>query len=382
MITVVYAGDQPPDSWDASLFLAGPTPRSPDVASWRPAALQELDRLWSGPGRLVVFVPEAPGGGMVIDADEQVAWEDRWLNGCDAIAFWVPRSADLPGFTTNVEWGRWEGSGKVVLGAPPDAVRMTYLRRYATKHGAPTSGTLRGTLRAALALLGDGARRAGPHREIPLPLWRTPSFRQWLTAQERAGNTLRAGRVEWTWRCPGLFYWAYHPALEVNAEGRVKGNEVVLSRPDIATVVAYRRGATPYDTEVVLVREFRCAAVTGDGFVREPPGGSGPGGPRDQAAAELAEETGLVIDPGRLRTYAARQAMATMSAHRHHVFGLELTGEELDRLHADDSVHGDPVSGGEERTTVEIHTLGELLSGDLVDWTTVGILAQVLLGPK
>jgi hypothetical protein len=45
-------------------------------------------------------------------------------------------------------------------------------------------------------------------------------------------------------------------------------------------------------------------------------------------------------------------------------------------------VHGDPVSGGEERTTVEIHTLGELLSGDLVDWTTVGILAQVLLGPK
>jgi hypothetical protein len=64
------------------------------------------------------------------------------------------------------------------------------------------------------------------------------------------------------------------------------------------------------------------------------------------------------------------------------VFGLELTGEELDRLHADDSVHGDPVSGGEERTTVEIHTLGELLSGDLVDWTTVGILAQVLLGPK
>jgi 8-oxo-dGTP pyrophosphatase MutT (NUDIX family) len=381
MITIVYAGDEPPDEWNASLFLAGPTPRSSDVASWRPDAVDELDDLWQGPGRLVVFVPEAPGGGMQIDVEEQVAWEDRWLTGCDVIAFWVPRRPELPGFTTNVEWGRWESSGKVVLGTPPDAERVRYLRRYAARHTVPTAGTLRGTLRAALDLIGTGAPRSGPHREIPLLLWRTRSFRQWLAAQEGAGNILRGGRLEWTWRCPDVFFWGYRPHLEVTAEGRLKSNEVVLSRPDIATVVAYRRGATPYDSEVAVVREFRCTAVTSDAFVRETPGGSGDAGPREQAAAELAEETGLRVDSERLRFHGARQGVATVSAHRHHVFSLELTAADVALLRADDSVHGDEASGGEERTVVEIHTLRDLLAGDLVDWTTLGVLTQVLLTP-
>ena len=381
MITVVYAGDEPPDAWDASLFLAGPTPRAPDVASWRPDAIRELHDLWRGPQRLVVFVPEAPGGGLRIGVDRQVAWEDRWLTGCDVIAFWVPRGPRLPGFTTNVEWGRWESSGKVVLGAPPDAERIRYLRRYAAEQGVPTAGTLRGTLEAALGLIGTGAGRAGPHREIPLLLWRTASFRQWLAAQEGVGNRLRGGRLAWTWRRQGVFFWAYHPRVYVAAEDRVKANEVVVSRPDIAAVVAFRRGPAPYDSEVVLIREFRSSGVGRDGFVHELPGGSGEAAPREQAAAELAEETGLVVDPGRLRAHGTRQAVASVSAHRHHIFGLELTAAELDRLRGDDSVHGDAAAGGEERTRVEVHRVGDLFAGDLTDWTTLGIIAAVLLSP-
>jgi hypothetical protein len=152
---VVYAQEPAPSTWDASVFLAGPTPREPEVASWRPAAVDLLRDLWSGrgEGRLVVFVPETVEGGLSGGWTAQVEWEDRYLNACDVIAFWVPRDLrTLPGFTTNVEWGRWEASGKVVLGAPPDAPRNRYLFHYARLHGAPTADTLAATMIAALDL--------------------------------------------------------------------------------------------------------------------------------------------------------------------------------------------------------------------------------------
>lgn len=46
-ITVVYAGEEPPEEWSASLYLAGPTPRSTEVSSWRPQALAEIQQHWS-----------------------------------------------------------------------------------------------------------------------------------------------------------------------------------------------------------------------------------------------------------------------------------------------------------------------------------------------
>lgn len=102
----------------------------------------------------MVFVPESPDGGFGGTWEAQVDWEDACLNTSDVIAFWIPRDMrTLPGLTTNVEWGRWESSGKVVLGAPPDAPATRYLRHYAVKHGVPTADTLERTMDAALALL-------------------------------------------------------------------------------------------------------------------------------------------------------------------------------------------------------------------------------------
>jgi hypothetical protein len=151
---VVYAQEPAPSTWDVSVFLAGPTPRSPEVASWRPGAVDLLRRLWSARGRLVVFVPETASGGLDGGWEAQVDWEDRYLNACDVIAFWVPRDlATLPGLTTNVEWGRWEASGKVVLGAPPEAPHVRYLFHYARRHGVPTAHTLPDTMAAALDLV-------------------------------------------------------------------------------------------------------------------------------------------------------------------------------------------------------------------------------------
>jgi hypothetical protein len=154
-LLVGYAQAPVPESWDTAVFLAGPTPRDAAVPSWRPAAVELLRRRWldTDRGRLVVFVPEHEGGGFRGSWLDQVEWEDTCLTASDVIAFWVPRDmATLPGLTTNVEWGRWESSGKVVLGAPPDAPATRYLRHYATKVGAPSADTLDDTMAAALAL--------------------------------------------------------------------------------------------------------------------------------------------------------------------------------------------------------------------------------------
>ncbi|TCO64448.1 nucleoside 2-deoxyribosyltransferase domain-containing protein [Actinocrispum wychmicini] len=377
MIEVVYAGQEPPDEWDASIFLAGPTPRSATVPSWRPGALAELCRQ-SNVGVLVVFVPEAAGGTAYPDYDDQVAWEERWLDAADTILFWVPRDmATLPGLTTNVEFGRYESSGRVVLGAPEDAQHVRYLQHHARKHGAPVLPTLSDTVAAALASIEAGARRSGGERFVPLVAWRSPTFRTWVAAQQNAGNILLDGRLAWI---QGQFIWAYHARMYVTAEDRVKANEFVLGRPDVVSIVAYRPGETPWRNEVVLVKEFRLPAGTSDGYVHELPGGGVlDGSPIDQAVHEMAEETGLRVAPERLRLSQVRQVVATLCAHRLHVFTVELTAEEIAYAHENPGPYG--VHEDSERTFVEVRTYREILADELVDWSTLGVLNVVFSAP-
>ena len=124
---IVYARQPVPDSFSRAIFLAGPTPRTPEVPSWRPRALELLAaRGYDG----VVFVPEDADGSRRFDYSDQVGWETEGLELADVIVFWIPRELDtLPGFTTNVEWGMWLNSGKCVLGAPADAPKLRFLRR-------------------------------------------------------------------------------------------------------------------------------------------------------------------------------------------------------------------------------------------------------------
>lgn len=163
-ITIVYAREDPPDHWEAAVFLAGPTPRSPDVASWRPAAVDELRRRWRADGRLAVFVPEHRHD-RYTDYDAQVDWEERCLHLSDEVIFWVPREpATMPAFTTNVEWGMWHDSGRVVFGAPPEAPKNRYLLHYAAASGVPTATDLPGSSGARARPGSSTSRRAGRGR--------------------------------------------------------------------------------------------------------------------------------------------------------------------------------------------------------------------------
>lgn len=148
-----------------SIFLAGPTPRSEDVPSWRPTAIRILRELGHTG---VVFVPETEDWGWAGDYDQQVMWEWRALGRSQCIVFWVPRDLkDMPALTTNVEFGMMvmKCPHRVVLGTPTGTPKMNYLLTMCEKqpefvkafgtavNGAesiPTALTLRATLELAM----------------------------------------------------------------------------------------------------------------------------------------------------------------------------------------------------------------------------------------
>lgn len=110
-----------------SIFLAGPTPRSLDVISWRIEALKILDNLgFDG----IVYVPELENDNRTFDYNNQVWWEREALYNANVIVFWIPRKKDkMPALTTNVEFGYWlsKESSKVIYGRPDDSESNRYL---------------------------------------------------------------------------------------------------------------------------------------------------------------------------------------------------------------------------------------------------------------
>ncbi|MEO5949690.1 MAG: nucleoside 2-deoxyribosyltransferase domain-containing protein [Candidatus Saccharimonas sp.] len=381
-LTVVYALEEPPRTFRKSVFLAGPTPRDQKATSWRPDAIEKLKAAhFDG----VIFVPEARDGVWHGDKAAQIEWEERCLHLSDCIMFWVPRNLEtMLALTTNVEFGRWEDSGRVVYGAPHSAVRNDYLAYYAEKLDIPTAETLDELIDSVLAMVGDGASRTDGEREVPLHIWRTPAFTQWFENLQRAGNRLDHARLVWTFRVgPGrrfVLFWALHVDIYITTENRYKTNEVVLARPDISTIVMYQRAAKLDDCLIVLVREFRSPVSNIEGYVTEIAGGSTfkPGGnPLQLAAEEAHEETGLSIESSRFHIHEARQLAATMSAHKAHLFSVEVTDDELDQIRQQAGV-AFGVLEDTERTYVSVSTLGDIRRADTVDWSILGMILQVL----
>lgn len=392
---VVYTGEEMPQSFTKSIFLAGPTPRVKEVPSWRPDALKLLDDMgYDG----VVFVPEDRDGGTHLDYDHQVDWEDKYLNVADCIVFWVPRDISpdstgfpkMPAFTTNIEWGTWADSGKVVLGAPEDAEKMMYLKHYADEFRVPFTETLTETLKNAMDRVGEGVERSGGERYVPLFIWKLDSFQDWYQAQKDAGNTLEDAKLLFSFR-PNFKDWVYLWILQVNIyvseEDRFKTTDFVMARPDISSVVMYHVPQTAVlleepslsEYQVILIKEYRPTASTPDGFVHELPSGSSDKTKDDReiASEEVHEETGFYLKPDRLKAHEARQLAPTFSAHKSHLYSVELTDEELEWFKSQKDIpHG--VEKVSERTFVEVKTIGEVLEEKLVDWSTLGMIFSVI----
>ena len=379
---VIYAHQPFPAAFERAVFLAGPSPRRPEHPDWRPAAIAELASLgYDG----VVFIPMPESGHAMPSYDAQIGWEEDAIRLSDVVAFWVPRDLEvMPAFTTNVEWGRLENSGRVVLGYPTDAPKMRYLASWAEHWSAPIRHSLRETLEAAIERMGPGALRSGGECGVPLDVWRSDVFQGWYAAQVGAGNRLDSAEVRWVHRVGPdkrwLIFWALAVDVYVAAEDRNKSNELLIGRPDVAAVVIYDADAPSQgETRVALVREFRSPARTPDGFVYELPGGSSfnPDEPmRGVAAEEVDEEMGFHIDANALRRVAQRQLGATLSPHTATVFALGVSAAQMDALAADDAVHGQAESS--ERTVNAVRRIDDLLSGGEVDWSTLGMVLQAV----
>lgn len=386
-MNVVYAQEAFPEQVTSSIMLCGPTPRSLSVPSWRPLALALLEQAgFDG----VVFLPE-PRGGTWSDYTTQIEWESEGLNRADCILFWIPRDLTpdengyprMAGLTTNDEFGTWKTSGKVVLGTPPPTrtMHVTYQRYYAEKYHAPLFNALDLTVQAAVRRVTPGASRVAEECQVPLYVWRTPSFQSWYQAMRNAGNRLNKARVVWTLQFgenPPIL-WAVDASVYVGSEGSVQNTEVIVGRPDISTVVLWTRAPSLRETEIVLVREFRSAVRTADGNVHALPGGSSKehGSPLDTAVEELTEETGFTFPPARFAPLAQRQLSASISCFCADAFSVEITAAEMTQIKAArGTLHGVAEDG--ERTYLEVTTVGELLDRGLTDWSTLGMIFVAL----
>jgi 8-oxo-dGTP pyrophosphatase MutT (NUDIX family) len=309
----------------------------------------------------------------------------------DVVMMWVPREIkSMPAFTTNVEFGMFVRSGRLVYGRPEGAPKTRYLDKVYQDNPleTPLSTTLDELVAQAISRVGGGSLRKGGECCVPLGVWKSPQFQSWYAAQVKVGNKLDGARVLWAFYMPKaklLFCFALWVKVWIAAEKRYKENEFILSRTDISvTVPIWVNPADPLDSELVMIKEFRSPVQNEECYVYELPGGSSLKPDTDVAriaVKELDEETGVKVDPSRVVPLGMRQACATLATHRAAAFGIFLKEKEIDeireRIESDLVPHG--VEDDTERTYPLVMTVREALSKELVDWSMMGMIFQALL---
>lgn len=384
-INIVYAGESLPKSITKSIFLAGPTPRSNSIKSWRKDAVEILNSLnFDG----TVFIPEPRDGKTYPDYTHQIEWEQEMLDLCDCILFWIPREKnpefEMIGLTTNIEWGKYQNSAKVVMGFPENAESIRYIQHECEKLKVPTSITLEDTIKSAIEFIGDGAYRTDGECYVPLNIWKTDMFQKWYEQQKSVGNILEKARVNYVFKMPiaqKIFLWILYVKVFIKDENRYKENEFVVSRTDISSVVMYRKDNEDLlNSDIILIEEFRSPARNDKCKVFEVPGGSSIADnvdPFETIVEEIKEETGLTFDKDRIIFEMDRQLMATLSSHKCYLYSLKINDNELeDILKLEGTVNG--VESDSERTYLRILKVRDILENNLLDWSNIGYILSVL----
>lgn len=123
-ILLIYSGENIPIQGQ-SVFLAGCSPRKDQVLLWREFAIKFFkEQGFEG----TLIIPE-PRYGNWYDFEKVVEWEDEYLKSADIILFWIPRNLEenIYGLTSNVEFGRYLHSGKIIYGRPDESSENRYL---------------------------------------------------------------------------------------------------------------------------------------------------------------------------------------------------------------------------------------------------------------
>jgi len=369
-----------PSAFSASLFVAGaPGP-------WTHAVVSALEQAgWDG---VVYLPPESPPS----DEDpgkraDLVRWREEALRFSDGVLIWLGDGGKSDPWLYEL-WGAWQRSSRVVLGVPKDEPAPDS----ASRHHVPIARTPADAAEQALTMLRPGQHRRAGERSVPLLLWRSPGFAAWYQALRKAGHRLEEAQLEWSYRSRGAgrppLLWALRPRVFVVGERRHKSGEVVIGRTDISASVLYypEDSGDVLDTLVVLVREYRSAVRNRLGFGLMLPGGSAAMAsershdPRQTAQREVAEETGLHIDPEQFVPIDAgdRQVAASLASYHCHLFRVQLRDAQLKTLQATAAAgrpHGANVG---ERCYVTLRTVRELIASPDLDWSQLGMVLHAL----
>ena len=131
------------DDYDFSFFLAGPSIKGKSITFWREEAfkifkeyftyncydIQNISVCINSPE----FSPFEDNKNFNPSYEEIIDWELFHLNKSTKI-FWIPRSNEYPGFTTNIEFGMFYKNEETFYGRPNDAIKVKYLDYIWTKN--------------------------------------------------------------------------------------------------------------------------------------------------------------------------------------------------------------------------------------------------------
>lgn len=385
---LVFMGEPYPQIVEKMLFLADSTFQQDKLNSfWRIDVMQWLEQLgYDG----IVYIPverEDSPNSASFDDEARVRWTHGALMRSDVIVFWLSESMkSMPNVVMSVELGWLLEGGRVVLGAPSGTEEARDLHLYAQQFGVPYYTQLFEALCEAVKRIGVGAQRYNGEAAVPLAVWRTESFQEWLTMQKKAGNRLDDVHIEWIGRVgPSrsvVFFWILYVKVWIQDEGRYKENEWIIGRPNISSILLYMPHPTdPMETKIVLVKEYRSPVSNSQAKIYELPGGStfqSGVDPYTLVVQELQEETGFTLSESHeLRSHIPRQLNGTLSTHKCHLFSLELTPKEMSNIEA---AVGKTFGKSEdtEQTTPVVMSLRELLRVDFSDYATLGMIVQAL----
>ena len=342
-IQIIEAQEAFPDTVNQSIFLAGPSPRQEQYDSWREDMIFSLEQAGFD-GHIyipIAFNRELKGEDSYIN---QIAWEEEARERADVILFWVDRNIEegFLGLTTNTEFGMDLATSKVFYGRPDSSDKVRYLdkmyQKFLVSSGRRTkSGCIANSMRQIADDVVDylnsfkKTERTGGETYIPLHVWNLPNIQSWYKSLLESGHKLESAKVRYEFmRRNNLFLVTLHPKIWIPEENRYKGNEIIISRRDISSILAYT------DDEVVLVKEFRSPVNNKEGYVYELAGGSSFDegmNPLENAREEFWEEVGVYIsDINRFHKLDERQLLSTVSTHKAHLYGIKLEKEEMEKI--------------------------------------------------
>ena len=166
-----------PESWEDTIYLAGCTHREPGHKSWREDAL-DFFKMETFEGTLII--PEYRDNKQPDNwtYERQVSWEHKAMDNSKVILFWIPRDAkQLPGFTSNIEFGEYLFSGKIVMGFPKEAYRTRYITERCLAEKIPLKHSIGSVVRASIRRLISLSAQV---------TWDAP--RIWFTADNHFGH--------------------------------------------------------------------------------------------------------------------------------------------------------------------------------------------------